>query len=203
MKINYSKDKIKFEKELNSLDKFTLDFCSVLEKLKINYVIVSGYVSILFGRSRSSEDIDLIIEELDLEKFIVLWNELYKDFECLNTEKIEEAFENYMKTGHSIRFSRKKKFLPNMEVKFPKTELDLVALQNKTLAIVNNEKLSISPIELQISFKLFLRSEKDIEDAKYLYEIFNDKLDIELIKSFNRKLNIEDLFDKYIENGNP
>ena len=59
MKLKFSKKKIEFRKELNDLDKFVIDFTSILNKLKIKYVIVSGYVAILFGRSRSSEDIDI------------------------------------------------------------------------------------------------------------------------------------------------
>ena len=59
--------------------------------------------------------------------------------------------------------------------------------------------LFISRIEIQIPFKLFLGSEKDLEDARYLYEIFKDKIDTDLMREFNRKLNIEDLFDKYIK----
>jgi hypothetical protein len=42
------KKEIILDKELNNLDKFVIDFVSLLD----NYVIVSGYVSILFGRSR-------------------------------------------------------------------------------------------------------------------------------------------------------
>jgi len=48
------KGEIKINKELNNLDKFVLDFISLLEE----YVIVSGYVSILLRRSRATEDVD-------------------------------------------------------------------------------------------------------------------------------------------------
>jgi len=34
----FTKNKIKFDKILNSLDKFTIDFCRVLDKKKIKYV---------------------------------------------------------------------------------------------------------------------------------------------------------------------
>ena len=59
MELKFSGNKIVFEKELNKLDKFVIDFTSILNKLDIRYVIVSGYVAILFGRNRSSEDIDI------------------------------------------------------------------------------------------------------------------------------------------------
>jgi len=65
--------------------------------------------------------------------------------------------------------------------------------------LFNKNLLFISRIEIQIPFKLFLGSEKDLEDARYLYEIFKDKIDTNLMREFNRKLNIEDLFDKYIK----
>ena len=55
-----SKNNIKIDRELSELDIFTLDFINVLKKYT-KYVLVSGYVSILLGRSRASEDIDVII----------------------------------------------------------------------------------------------------------------------------------------------
>lgn len=202
MKIEYNQKVIKLEKELNALDKFTIDFASVLDKSGVKYVVVSGYVSILFGRSRSSEDIDIIIKKLSLDDFKKLWDELETHFECIITQNPKKAYEEYLLTGHAIRFSRKKEYVPNMELKFPKVELESWALENRKEVIVNSKKLFISPIELQISFKLFLGkggNEKDIEDAKHLYEIFKDKLDKSILNEFNRKLKIEDLFNKYIQ----
>ncbi|MGI0038162.1 MAG: hypothetical protein ACRD99_07370 [Nitrososphaera sp.] len=58
MEIDVSDDLIKLDKELNDLDRLVIDFVAILNRCKINYVLVSGYVSIHFGRSRSSEDID-------------------------------------------------------------------------------------------------------------------------------------------------
>jgi len=198
MNINFSKDKIELKKELNSLDRFVIDFTSILNRLNIDYVLISGYVSIIFGRNRASEDIDIFIKNLDLKKFEELWGELYKQFECLNTEDLNSAYTGYLLNNTSLRFSRKGNYIPNMEVKFPKNELDTWTIENKKKVILNNNILFISPLELQIPFKLFLGSEKDIEDARYLYELFKDKMDINLLMEFNRKLNIEGLFDKYL-----
>ncbi|MCD6215697.1 MAG: hypothetical protein J7J92_01325, partial [Candidatus Aenigmarchaeota archaeon] len=105
MKINFSKGKIQIEKRLNSLDKFALNFSSILKKLNIKYVLISGYVSILFGRARSSEDIDLIIEKLDAEKFHMFWKDVNKKYNCINTSKEKEAYENYLLEKIPIRFS--------------------------------------------------------------------------------------------------
>lgn len=198
MDINYTSKIIRFEKELNALDKLIIDFTSILNKLEIRYVIVSGYVAIIFGRSRSSEDIDVIIDKISFEKFQELWSESYKDFECITTENIKEAYTEYLMANHAIRFSRKNRFIPNIELKFQKIELESWTLKERKEVVMNNKKMFISPIELQISFKLYLGSEKDIEDAKHLYELFRNKLDLQLLQEFNQKLNIEELFNKYL-----
>jgi len=49
--------------------------------------LISGYVAILFGRSRASEDIDIFIEKLSYDRFLELWKALDEKFECLNTTK--------------------------------------------------------------------------------------------------------------------
>ncbi|MBU1199290.1 MAG: hypothetical protein KKF46_07295 [Nanoarchaeota archaeon] len=192
------KTTIKINKVLNELDKLALDFTKILNQLDIKYVIISGYVSILFGRSRASEDIDIILEDVNFKKFNELWNLLYQKFECINTTNVKEAYESYLTTKHAIRFCYKEQFIPNMEIKFPKTDLDTWTLNERKKVIMNNNQFFISPIELQIPFKLFLGSEKDIEDAKYLYSIFKNKLDMSLLHEFNRKLKIEQLFNKHL-----
>jgi len=199
MEIKFSEKTIELEKELNSLDKLAINFTSILNKLEIKYVIISGYVAILFGRNRSSEDIDIIIEKMSHEKFSELWQETIKNFECIITSKPDEAYKDYLLTNSPIRFSEIGKFVPNIEIKLPKTDLDIWTLENSKEVLLNKNKIIISQIELQISFKFFLGSEKDIEDAKYLYEVFKDNLDMNLVKEFNRKLKIEKIFNKYIK----
>ena len=184
MDIDYKKDKISLKKELNALDALTLEFCSLLNELNIKYVVISGYVAILFGRSRASEDIDIIAEKVSKETFRKLWASAAEKFECINTSVCEDAFSEYLEEGSAIRFSRKGQFIPNVEFKFQKNEVD---------------RWSISSLELQISFKLYLGTEKDIEDAKHLYEVFKDKLNPALIAEFNRKFKVEDAFNRYLK----
>lgn len=198
MEIKITDDKIEFEKNLSSLDMFVIDFVSVLEKIDIKYVIVSGYVSILFGRNRSSEDIDIIIEKMPFAKFKKLWEKIYLTFECINSGTSKDAYNSYLSKSIAIRFARKNDVIPNVEIKFPNAELDYWALQERKKVLLNNELLFISPLELQISFKLFLGSEKDIEDARHLYRLFKDKLDSGLLREFNRKLKIEKEFNLYL-----
>ncbi|MBS3162184.1 hypothetical protein J4476_05820 [Candidatus Woesearchaeota archaeon] len=201
MEIKYSNSGITIlNKELSSLDKLTILFISILDRLQIEYVLVSGYVSILFGRNRNSEDIDIIIKKLDFKKFEQLFLEFTKEFYCINSDNIKELYEEYLCSENSIRFSIEKTFIPNIEVKFPQTSLDILSLKERIRVNINNKfYIFISPLELQVSFKLYLGSEKDIEDAKYLYEIFKEKLDHKLLLDFCRKLKIEGDLYKYLK----
>lgn len=193
------KNTIKLDKELNELDKITIEFTSILNKLKINYTIISGYVAVVFGRNRASEDIDLFIERVSEKVFLDLWKELAKEFECINNEEPLEVFKDYLKEGSAVRFARKGKFIPNIELKFPKTDIDFWGIHNKKKLVLNNNEMYISPLESQIPFKLFMGSEKDIEDAKYLYNIFKDNLDKSLLEQFIRNLNIGNKFKAYLK----
>ncbi|MFA5333471.1 MAG: hypothetical protein WC376_03170 [Candidatus Nanoarchaeia archaeon] len=191
MEMEYLNDKIIFDKVLNDFDKFTFSFVKILDKLNINYVLISGYVALLFGRTRMTEDIDIFIEKLSFERFGELWNELLNTFECINTQNAKEAYEEYLLNNSSINFSLKGRFLPRMEVKFPKKSTDSWSIANKKKVVLNGRVIYISPLELQITFKLTLGSEKDIEDARYLYRIFKDFLDKEMLNYWIKNFKIE------------
>ena len=57
------------------LDKFSCDFADIVQKY-CDYIIVSGFVAIAHGRSRGTEDIDMIIESIEKYRFINLHNDL-------------------------------------------------------------------------------------------------------------------------------
>ncbi len=198
IKISVGKYDYTFYRELNELDCFTLKFVQILNEMGINYVVVSGYVSILFGRSRLSEDIDVLIERLDFPEFLKLWNALSNEFWCIITSKPEDAYHNYILNQTAIRFALKDKIIPNIELKFPKTSLDEWVLNNAISATVDGQKIRISNIEIQIAFKLYLSTEKDIEDAKHLYEMFKEAIDENLLGKFIRMLNVDNLARRYL-----
>ncbi|WP_231190021.1 hypothetical protein [Haladaptatus sp. DYF46] len=47
----------------NDLDELAITFSAILDDLAINHVFISGYVAILAGRSRATEDIDILLEQ--------------------------------------------------------------------------------------------------------------------------------------------
>ena len=190
------KDPIVLDKELTPLDEFTQRFCSFLKGT--SHVLVAGYVSILFGRSRQSEDVDLLISA-DKPSFTALWNVLVQHFDCLNAQTADQAFDEYLQNGSAVRFSDPGQAIPNMEVKLAKNSLEVWSLQNRKRVELNGKPLFIAPLEVQIPFKLWLGSEKDIEDARHLWNLFKEQLDRALLDDFGKKLKIEEALRRYCE----
>lgn len=193
MEFSFKGDKIVFNRELSDLDKLVLKFVGVLDAHQVDYVIISGYVAILFGRSRNTEDVDLFVEKMSLEKFGELWSALEKaGFECVNESKAEDAYGLYLQEGLAIRFAEEGRVIPNFELKFPKTDLNRYSLKNRLEVELNGRHLVTSKFELQIAYKLYLGSDKDIEDAAHLWQLFKNHLDKKLFTSFCVRLEVVD-----------
>ncbi len=193
--LRFDGDKLELTRELSKLDKFVLDFVDILEEFDLEYVIVSGYVAILTGRSRGTEDVDVIIEELD-EEMTREFGEKVKDrgYWCINSE-ISNIYE-MLKDDLAVRFAEKDKVIPNFEVRFASDKFERYAVENKVRVDLEQKMLYISPIELQIAYKLFLGSEKDFEDALHLYKLFAEELDKEELKKYSKQLEVEDRLDE-------
>ncbi len=177
MDIQYSPGRIIVsEKYLTLLDRFVLDFTHILEPVT-PYVIVSGYVAILFGRSRGTEDVDILIPHLGEGAFKTLYHALQEGgFEFLNAEGVT-GLHDMLTKKMGIRIAKREQFIPNIELKFIKDEVDRQVLANRLEVRLPDVHYFISPIEIQIAYKLYLGSEKDIEDALYLWELFKSNID--------------------------
>jgi len=185
-----NKREIKLDRELSELDKLVIEFTGILEK-HVEYVIISGYVSILLGRSRITEDIDIFIKEMSFEQF----SELYQEFEekgfwCINAEKPESVYD-YLKTCKAVRFARKGTSMPNFEIGFPKREIDSETFGDFINVILKGVKLKISSLERHIAFKkYYLETDKDIEDSLHIEEIFKGKVDYEKVNKLRKSIEI-------------
>ena len=196
MELKYTKDSITINnKVLTQLDKFVINFTNILDKYS-KYVVISGYIPIFFGRTRGTEDIDIFIEHIDKKVFINFYNELVdKNYYFLNPENVNGLYE-MLEEKLGIRAAKTDTIIPNIEMKFIKDEIDKYTLRNR-VNVKLNKKFSfyISPIEIEIPYKIYLGSEKDIEDALYLWSIFQEKLDKRLMGRFMKELNVSG--DKY------
>jgi len=196
MELIYSQNKIVLnDKILSKLDRFVFGFTNILDN-HAKYVIISGYVAILFGRNRASEDVDMFVEPISFGDFKRFWNDL-EGYECHNSNEVSYAYE-YLIDGLALRFSKKGEFIPNIEFKFAKKDLDRYDLDNRIEVCIDNERLFVGPIELQIAYKLFLGSEKDIEDARFLFKLFNNYIDAAKLEKFLNDIRIRPEIRKYL-----
>ena len=182
---------IKLNKPLSDLDLLVLRFIRIIEKY-VEYVIISGYVAILFGRSRGTEDVDLFIRPITEDKFIQLYHHLKADgFWCLNAESDNGVYD-YVKEWIALRFALKNQTIPNFEVKVARKKLDLQVFYDFITVKTVSGKLNISSLERQIAFKkYYLKSDKDLEDARHVENIFKEHLNKEKIKKYKHDIGQE------------
>ena len=155
-----------------------------------SYVIVSGYVAILFGRARGTEDIDLFIDYMDRDTFRSFAGELLaRGFYFLNSDDVGEIY-SMLRDGLAVRIAEEERIIPNVEMKFKKDDFDRYAMTMARAVMFDDIRFFISPIELQIPYKLYLGSDKDIEDAVYLWVLFCEMLDGDLMRSFMERLHV-------------
>jgi len=57
---------------------------------------------------------------------------------------------------------------------------------------LDDNLLYISPIEIQLAYKLYLGSEKDIMDAVYLYELFENNIQRDEIEYWAKYFKVQD-----------
>jgi hypothetical protein len=161
----------------NILDDFTIEFSKIVEKFT-EYIVVSGYVAISSGRTRGTEDIDMIIPNLNYEEFNKLNIELIKnDFSCIQSNDSKEIY-NYLTDNLSVRYIKNNEPLPEMELKFSKDELDEYQLKTKTKLELTGLDLWFSNINVNIAFKEeLLKSPKDIDDANHLRVVYSELIE--------------------------
>ncbi len=173
------------------LDKFIEDFAKILER-HCKYIVVSGFVAIAHGRSRGTEDIDIIIEKLSKENFIKLHTDLIRGgFDCMQSDDAEIIYEDYLNRKESVRYVRKSEgyFPPEAELKFAKDSLDEEQLKTRVKLSLTGLDIYFSSIEMNIAFKEeLLKSEKDMEDARHLRIIYKKQISEENINKIKKKI---------------
>ncbi len=198
MEYIYRKGEIVYpNKELTILDKIVINFISYIN---VDYVIISGYVVILFGRGRNTEDIDIFIRKIPYLEFAKFYENIIKSnkYYCINAENSKDAYDILMENS-SIRFAEKDTIDPNFEIKFPQNKLGLYSINNAITIVLNaKHKIHIGPIELQIAYKMGLGSEKDYDDAAHLYVIFKEHINKKELKKFLEQLDIKTSITKKI-----
>ncbi|MEK6872686.1 MAG: hypothetical protein AABW90_01575 [Nanoarchaeota archaeon] len=179
-------DVIIVNRELTQLDLFLKDFIDILKKYSY-YLVVNGYVNISTGRTRATEDIDILFPLMEKEKFILLFNDLTNgSFWCYQGDNYEEVY-SYIENFNNIRFAKTNEMFSNIEfIPINKTKkAKFFEFSHPQKIKIKNFGFKIPPIGFEILYKeLVLARKKDIEDAKHLKLFFSDILKEEKFKEF-------------------
>ena len=192
-------DRLTLSRELSELDRDVIEFTSVLDDEGIEYVIVSGYVAILTGRSRSTEDIDIVLEPLSDPELEELADRLNEEGYWGMAMPLDDLAE-MLSDGDRLRVAEDGEMYPNFEVWLASNNLEREALSTAITAEVDEHEISISSIELQIAYKLRLAkgagtmNGKDFEDALHLYLTFEDQFKLEQLEAYVEQLGVEEYY---------
>ena len=164
----------------DAVDRLALDFCSLLARRRVRYALVSGYVAILLGRNRLSEDIDLFVEPLSMTRFRALHGELARRFPCITPGTVGRLYDDYLSAGEestSLRYARPGTFAPNVELKFARKPAHFYSLNGRIPVLTNGRRLYIGALEMDIAYKVKMGSEKDLADARWVFDRTRGVLD--------------------------
>lgn len=104
--------------------------------------------------------------------------------------------------GHRIRIAEEGEMYPNFEVWFESNTVEREALSTALTAELDGNTISISPIELQIAYKLQLAQHagsltgKDFEDALHLYLTFEEQRNKDRLVRYVRDFGVQEYYDE-------
>ncbi|EMA57001.1 hypothetical protein [Halorubrum kocurii] len=183
------------EREPNQLDELAIAFSEILDRIGIEHVYIAGYVSILAGRARSTEDVDVLIEPVDEPTAEELATTLDTEGYWGPAMPLTSMYE-MLENGDPIWVAPTDQITPHLEVKIVDDEFDHASLSNAISAQIDGESIPIGPLELQIAYKLYLGAQKDIEDAVHLYTLFEETLSASRLETWVHRLDVDAEYDR-------
>jgi len=182
-------------REPNELDELAMDCSALLDELDVAHVFVSGYVAILAGRSRSTEDIDVLVERLDDDDAGRLVDAL-TERGFWGPAMPLSALGEMPAAGDPIWIAPDGDVSPHLEVTVVDDRFDRASLEGAISAVIDDATLPIGPLELQIAYKLYLGAQRDFEDAVHLYTLFGETLSGARLQAWSEELGVEDAYDR-------
>ena len=193
--MEFTDEGVVIDKPPSDLDRLMLEVGDILDDVGIEYSVVSGYVAVLFGRSRATEDIDVITERFDEETADELTNRLQEAGYWGSAMPLDDLHET-LSDDLPVRIAEEGHRVPNVELKFVSDEYDRISLDNAISIRLGGETLCVGSLEFQIAYKLDMGAQKDYEDALYLHEVVGPSLNRTALEEHVTKLGVEDEYER-------
>lgn len=183
------------EREPNHLDELAFAFSGYCDELGIDHVFVAGYVAILAGRARATQDIDVLLEPIDSETVRTLADSLDEASYWGPAMPLSEM-STVLEDGGTIWVARDDEMAPHLDVQFASDRFDLASLEHAIQGRLGDRKLPIGPLELRIAYKLHLGTQTDREDAAHIYTLFEESLSTERLEHWVDELEVRDAYER-------
>lgn len=193
--MEFDDDEVRIEKPPSDLDRLVLDVTSVLDEVGVDYAVVSGYVVVLFGRARATEDVDVIVERFDADIAAELAGRLADAGYWGPAMPLEELHDT-LNDDLPVRVAEDGHRVPNVELKFPTDRYDRRSLRETVRVQFGEEVLRVGGLELQIAYKLHMGARKDFEDALHLHEVAEPTLNTAKLEAYVDDLGVEEAYDR-------
>jgi hypothetical protein len=193
--MEFTDGEVVIEKEPSELDELVIDVVRILDEVGIEYVVVSGYVAVLFGRARATEDIDVLAEPFDEATADVAVDRLRDAGYWGSAMPLDDLYET-LSDGLPVRIAEHGDIVPNVELKFTTDEYDRLSLQNTVTVRLSGNEIRVGSLEFQIAYKLGMGTPKDFEDALYLYEVIGRNLNTSRLEEYVERLGVEDAYER-------
>lgn len=179
----------------NELDELAVSFSTLLQRLDVDHAFVAGYLAVLTGRARATEDIDVFVEPLTEAETAAVVDELEAAGFWGPAMPLTEMYRN-LSAGTNVWVAPDGQMTPHIEAKFPSDEFDEASLSNAIDATVGGETIPVGPLELQIAYKLSLGTRTDLEDAAHFYAVFEESLSTARLERWVERLGVSDEYDR-------
>ncbi|MFX0066461.1 MAG: DUF6036 family nucleotidyltransferase [Candidatus Hermodarchaeota archaeon] len=177
----------------NDFRKFVELTINTFNASEIKYVLIGGLAATIFGRPRTTLDVDIIIEH-DQGKIQKLQEQLKNNGFIFGENEIQIALQE---RSHCSIFL--KDFPYRIDLKGIYSSLDERSMQNRIKEIILNETVFVEKPEDLIIEKLVYGSQLDLEDVKAIILRQGDKLDLEYVRYFAVKEQVEDELNQILE----
>lgn len=193
--MHFEDGRLVIEKERSTLDERTFEFLDVLDAVDVEYVVVSGYVLLLTGRNRMTEDVDLILAATSRSTLQRLADRLAENGYVATPPPIDRL-PSFIQQSH-VDVSREGRRVPSFDLSLADTELGRNALEDPLIVRFAGREIPVAPLEQQIAYKLYMAGDPrewkgtDYEDALHLYTLFEERLNTEELETYVRQLDAE------------
>ncbi len=156
---------------MTSIEKTIQLIDTICNEEGLSYTIIGGIANIVHGSSRTTEDVDLIIQ-VELENLETLYNRFTEEFEPLKNEPL-----HFFLTYFVLPLIHKK-LQTRVDLSAALSEFERRAIARSKIHDFGSTKAHFCSPEDLVIFKLLAQREQDILDVKGIVHRMKKRMDI-------------------------